>query len=166
MRHSSTQERQPSVADRVLLDVNALAIYLVEDHPGHAYVEEEIEPGFGGSRQILVCDLLPLRAHWVLVRRWGIGENETRTAIRSFLHQPIVLVGASRETILSTYDIACEKKHDVFDCFYVALARQWKASSILTTDTDFRKLCKGEDFEYLNPVPPQILTSFKQMNLG
>ena len=154
------------MADRVLLDVNALAIYLVDDHPGHLYVEEEIEPGLGGSRQILVCDLLPLRAHWVLVRRWGIDENEARTAIRSFLHQPIVIIDASRETILSAYDIANEKKHDVFDCFYVAVARQWKASCILTTDTHFRKLCEGEDFEYLNPVPPEILASFKQMNLS
>jgi predicted nucleic acid-binding protein len=166
VRHSSMQERQPSVADGVLLDVDALAIYLVDDHPGHPYVDQEIEPGFGGSRQILVCDLLLLRAHWVLVRRSGIDENEARTAIRSFLHQPIVLVDVSRETILGTYDIAHEKKHDVFDCFYVAVARQWKASCILTTDTDFRKLCEGEDFEYLNPVPPEILTSFKEMNLS
>lgn len=113
-----------------------------------------------------MCDLLPLMANWVLARRWGIGENDTRTAIRSFLHQPIALVGASRETIISACDIACEKKHDVFDCYFIALARQWKASSILTTDTDFSKLCRGEDFEYLNPVPPEILASFKQMNLG
>jgi predicted nucleic acid-binding protein len=166
VRHFSTQERRPSAADRVLLDVNALAIYLVEDHPGHPYVEEEVESGFGGSRQILVGDLLPLRAHWILVRRWGIGESDTRAAIRSFLRQPIVMVGTSRETILSAYDIALEKKHDVFDCFYVALARQSKASSILTTDTDFRRLCEGEDFEYLNPVPPEILNSFREMNLG
>lgn len=40
------QERQLLARDRVLLDVNALAIYLVECHPGHTYIAREIEFGF------------------------------------------------------------------------------------------------------------------------
>lgn len=40
-----TQERRPLVKKRILLDVNAVAIYLVEDHPGHTFIVNEIDPG-------------------------------------------------------------------------------------------------------------------------
>ena len=155
-----TPERRRSVRDRVLLDVNALAIYLVEDHPGFPYISVHIEPGFTGERQLLVFDYLPLRAHWVLTSRWGISEEEARRALISFLEQPILLVGATKETVRRAYEIAREKQHDVFDCFYISLARDNNATHLLTTDTDFERLCLGEDFEYLNPVPSSVLSSF------
>lgn len=148
------------MSDRVLLDVNALAIYLVEDHPGHPFIEGEVEPGLDGRRQLLIFDYLPLRAHWVLTSKWRLPEKETREAIISFLQQPVLMISAGRETITKAYQIAEEKRHDVFDCFYIALSRQEEVDRILTTDTDFIALCRGEEFSYLNPVPSDVLSAF------
>ncbi len=150
------------MGDRVLIDVNALAIYLVEDHPGHTYIKKEVEPGLEGKRELLIFDYLPLRVHWVLTSKWNIPEAVTREAITSFLEQPVTMVSADAETIKATYRIAEEKRHDVFDCLYVALARREAAHKILTTDAHFQKLCQGEQFEYLNPVPRRVLAAFGQ----
>ena len=112
------------MGDRVLVDVNALAIYLVEDHPGHPYIEKELEPGLEGKRELLIFDYLPLRVHWVLTSKWRLPEAATRQAISSFLEQPVTMISGDAETIKETYRIAEEKRHDVFDCFYIALARR------------------------------------------
>lgn len=148
------------MGDRVLVDVNALAIYLVEDHPGHPYIEKELEPGLEGKRELLIFDYLPLRVHWVLTSKWRLPEAATRQAISSFLEQPVTMISGDAETTKVTYRIAEEKRHDVFDCFYIALARKEGAHKLLTTDTDFRRLCQGEQFEYLNPVPRRVLAAF------
>lgn len=155
--------RRPSVNDRVLLDVNAPAIYLVESHPGHQYIAKKINLGLRGRYTLLLLDYLPLRVHWVLTVKWNVPETVARDAIVSFLNQPLEIVNAVCDTMQAAYKIATEKDHDVFDCFYIALARQVKATAILTTDTDFKKLCRDEDFEYLNPVPEDVLTTFHQM---
>lgn len=149
--------------DRVLLDVNALAIYLVEDHPGHKFIGEEIDPSLRGKRELLVFDYLPFRAYWVLTTKWNISKDKAQDAITSFLDQPFKMVCATRETIKNAYKIAKKKNHDVYDCFYLALARQENATKILTTDEDFKKLCKREKYDYLNPVPQRILEEFKQV---
>ena len=70
------------------------------------------------------------------------------------------MVSAWTETIRSEYEIAEQKHHDVFDCFYVTLARQEHETKILTTDIDFRTLCREEEFDYLNPVSRNILSAF------
>ncbi|WP_394740891.1 hypothetical protein [Natronococcus roseus] len=50
--------------------------------------------------------------------------------------------------------------HDVFDCFYLALARQADVDVLVTTDRDFERLCENEAFEYVNPVPEDVLERF------
>ncbi|MGB9842214.1 MAG: PIN domain-containing protein, partial [Candidatus Bathyarchaeales archaeon] len=57
-----------------------------------------------------------------------------------------------------------ELKHDVFDCMYVAFARQEQAKAIVTTDTDFERLCKHVGLDYVNPVPKEVLKRFKEQN--
>jgi predicted nucleic acid-binding protein len=150
--------------DRLLLDVNALAITLVSDHPGHEYVGDALEPGFRGAATLLVFEYLPLRAHWVLTTQWGIDEESARDAVRSLLDQPLELVGAGRETLLDAYRLSTSKGHDVFDCFYLALARTHDADALLTTDRDFEGLCAGESVAYRNPVPAEVLSEFHRMN--
>lgn len=56
---------------RVLPDVNALAIQLVEDHPGHPSISEELTPALLGEDTLLAFGHLPLRVQHVL-ERFGI----------------------------------------------------------------------------------------------
>lgn len=150
--------------ERVLLDVNSMAIYLVEDHPGNEYVSQEIEKGFTGKRDVVMMDYLPFRVHWIHTTKWGIESKDSIESIQSFLEARIEVVGMDRENVLKTFKIADEKDHDVYDCFYVSLARQVDATHILTTDEDFERLCEGEEFEYLNPVPDKVIEKFHVFN--
>lgn len=147
-----------------LLDVNTFAIALVRDHPGHEHVVEELNPGLRGEDTLLVFNYLPLRAHWILTRKWGIDEVDARNSVRSMLEQPIEIIDADRETILRSYDLSTGKNHDVFDCFYLSLAIENEADVLLTTDTDFEDLCEGENITYVNPVPESVLSEFHTMN--
>jgi len=70
----------------------------------------------------------------------------------------------SRETILEGFRLAKDLKHDVFDCMYLALALQEKAAGVVTTDTDFEKLCNHVGLKYINPVPKEVLKRFKEQN--
>lgn len=150
--------------EKVLLDVNSMAIFLVEDHPGNEYISEEIEKGFTCDRDLIVMDYLPFRVHWIHTTKWGVKSKDSLQAIQSFLEAGIEVVGMDREKVLETFEIADEKDHDVYDCFYIGLARQVDATHILTTDKDFDILCEGESFEYLNPVPTEVIEKFHIFN--
>lgn len=165
-QHFWTQERLHLAQknERVLLDVNSMAIFLVEDHPGNEYVSEEVEEGFTGDRDLVVMDYLPFRVHWIHTTKWDVEKKDSIEAIQSFLEARVEVVGMNREKVLETFEIAEEKDHDVYDCFYVSLARQIDATHILTTDEDFDALCEGESFEYLNPVPIDVIRKFHVFN--
>ena len=102
---------------------------------------------------------MPLRVQWVL-EDIGIPTVDARNAVRSLLQYPMESVRITSETVLDAYDISSERNHDVYDCFYLAVAREAAADRLLTTDRDFESLCKGEPFEYTNPVPEDILSEF------
>lgn len=144
---------------RVLPDVNALSIQLVDDHPGHEYVAEELVPALRGERTLLLFGYLPLRVQWVL-EDLGFESVDARNAVSSLLGYPMASVAVERETILDAYDISAEKNHDVYDCFYIALARAADADRLVTTDRDFERLCADEPFDYVNPVPDEVLSKF------
>ncbi|MFC6716116.1 type II toxin-antitoxin system VapC family toxin [Natrialbaceae archaeon GCM10025810] len=148
---------------RVLPDVNALAIQLVDDHPGHPYIAEELVPGLAGEETLLVFGYLPLRIQWVL-EDLGFETYEARNAVSSLLRYPMRFVDVDEETVLEAYEISAAKNHDVYDCFYLALARRADADVIVTTDRDFERLCAGEPFEYVNPVPSDVLERFRTVN--
>lgn len=151
------------MGERLLLDVNALAILLVEDHPGHEYVRDRLDPGLRGEDALLVSDYLPLRAQRVLATQWDIDRVRARNAVTSVLNQPVELVAASRETLRVAYEISAAEDHGVYDCFYVALARQHDADALVTTDRDFETLCAEESVAYENPVPDTVLAQFSEM---
>ncbi|MFC7155621.1 type II toxin-antitoxin system VapC family toxin [Halomarina halobia] len=146
--------------DRVLLDLNAVVIAILRDHPGHEYLFPPVERGFEAESSLLVFDYYPLRAQYLLTKRYRVETHRARTAVQRFVRQPIQFVAADRETILEAYEVSAERNHDVYDCFLVALARHHEADAILTTDTDFEELCRGEPFAYFNPVPEDILERF------
>jgi predicted nucleic acid-binding protein len=144
---------------RVLPDVNALAIQLVEDHPGHEYVASELVPALTGEDTLLVFGYLPLRVQWVL-EDLGFETVEARNAVSSLLAYPMEFVDVDDETLRTAYEISAEHDHDVYDCFYLALARETGADRLVTTDRDFESLCRSADVEYVNPVPDRVLAEF------
>lgn len=144
---------------RILPDVNALAIQLIEDHPGHRYVAEELVPALHGEHTLLLFGYLPLRVQWVL-EDLGFSTVEARNAVSSLLQYPMEPVTATPETVLDAYDVSAAKNHDVYDSFYVALARETDADGLVTTDRDFEALCADEPFEYVNPAPETVLSEF------
>ena len=165
-------EKQPlasnssvNVGKRVF-DVNVLAIFLVNGHPGFEYVSPIIEDGLRGAYVPVIMDILPLRAFWIMTQRWGLPDAECAKAIEHFIkNYDIVQYSVlKRETIMDGFRLADELKHDVFDCIYLALAKQEKADSIVTTDTDFEKLCNQVNLKYINPVPKEVLKRFKDQN--
>ncbi|ELY53615.1 type II toxin-antitoxin system VapC family toxin [Natronolimnohabitans innermongolicus] len=144
---------------RVLPDLNALSIQLIDDHPGHPYIAEQLVPALRGERTLLMFGYLPLRVQWVL-EDLDFSTVDARNAVSSLLQHPMKPVEVTPQTILEAYEISAEKNHDVYDCFYVALAREADADELVTTDRDFEELCADEPFEYRNPVPEDVLSEF------
>lgn len=144
---------------RVLADVNALAIQLVEDHPGHRYVSDALVPALTGEATLLTFGYLPLRVQWVL-EDLGFDTRDARNAVSSLLGYPMEFVGADADTVRTAYEISAERNHDVYDCFYLALAREHGADAFVTTDRDFDRLCADERVSYVNPVPDDVLAEF------
>jgi len=150
--------------EKRVLDVNALAIFLVEDHPGTHYVSPVIEEGLRGAFIPLIIDILPVRVYWVMTKKWGCTKRESAEAIKHFVREydrPQYCC-LSRRTITETFKLAEQIKHDVFDCVYLSLALQEGASAIITTDTDFERLCKRVNLNYINPVPIDVLKRFRE----
>jgi predicted nucleic acid-binding protein len=148
---------------RVLPDINALSIQLVEDHPGHPYIAPHLVPALEGEDTLLVFGYLPLRVQWVL-EDIGFSTVDARNAVTSLLQYPLETVSVMPETVLKAYEISAEKNHDVYDCFYLALARAADADRLLTTDRDFEALCADESVAYTNPVPEDVLEEFHAVN--
>lgn len=149
--------------DRRVLDVNTLAIFFVEDHPGHPYVSSVVEEGLTGLYVPIILDILPLRAYWLMTVKWRCPKDESANAIARFLevYERPQYPGLHQSSVLQSFRLAKELRHDVFDCAYLALAQQEGANSIITTDTDFQRLCTRLKLEYRNPVPDRVLKHFK-----
>lgn len=148
---------------RILPDINALAIQLIDDHPGHRYVDEQLAPALQGDHTLLMFGYLPLRVQWVL-EDLGFPTIQARNAVTSLLQYPMESAGVEPDTLLDAYDISAEKNHDVYDCFYIAIAREASVDRLVTTDRDFEELCESEPFEYTNPVPEEVLSEFHTVN--
>ena len=151
------------MADSVLADLNALTIQLIDDHPGHPYVADELVPALNGSETLLVFGYLPLRVQWLL-EDFGFETVKARNAVNSLIAYPIEFVDSNEGTVREAYEISAAKNHDVYDCFYIALARQAEADRLVTTDRDFETLCKDEPFDYVNPVPESVLEEFHSVS--
>jgi len=151
---------------RMVFDVNVLAIFLVNDHPGNRHVSSFVEEGLRGAFIPLVMDVLPVRAYWIMTKKWGCPERESVKAVEHFVkvYDRPAYPSLRRETIVESFRLAEELRHDVFDCVYLAFALQEGAKGIITTDTDFERLCKRVELEYVNPVPLEVLKRFKKQN--
>ena len=150
--------------ERKVLDVNILAIFLVKDHPGNKYVSSFVEEGLRGAYIPLLMDILPVRAYWIMTRRWRCPEKESAEAIKHFVkaYDRPQYPSLKKETIVESFRMADELRHNVFDCVYLAFALQERANAIMTTDMDFERLCKHAALAYVNPVPLEVLKHFKE----
>ncbi len=148
--------------DEITIDINTLAIFLVEDHPGNRFTTPQAEEGLQGRFIPLTPDVVPIRAFWIMTRQWGCDPRESERSIRHYLdHYPIVqYCPITREIVHRAFDLSHELHHDVFDKTYLAVALQHEASGIMTTDTDFRSLCQRKNIRYINPVPSKVLKKF------
>ena len=99
---------------------------------------------------------------WVL-EDLGFETVAARNAVSSLLEYPMEFVDVDDGTVRDAYEISAAKNHDVYDCFYLAVAREADVDVICTTDTDFETLCSGEPFEYRNPVPTEVLEQFHEV---
>ena len=148
--------------ERIVVDVNTLAIYLVEDHPGNGFVSPEFEKGLRGQFVPLLLDIVPIRAFWIMTRRWGCDRDQSEKAVRHFLdaYATVEYCPIEKRIVLEAFELAHELRHDVFDTIYVSAALRNGASTIMTTDTDFQRLCQRKKLKYVNPVPKQVLEKF------
>ena len=160
-------ERQPLASkEKRVLGINTLAIFLVKDHPGNQHITPIIEEGLRGAFIPLIMDIVPIRAYWIMTKRWQCLEKESAEAIKHFIKEydrPQYRC-LNKQTIIESFKLAEELKHDVFDCIYIAFALQEGATAIITTDTDFERLCKHSNLRYINPIPLDTLKSFKKWN--
>jgi len=147
---------------RKLIDINFLSIFFVEDHPGFSYIKKLMDEGLTGAFKIIIPEILPFRVFWILTTKWGIDKQLAKEIILEFVknYSIPIYAGLKRETIIEAFKYSNELNHDIYDCYYLALAKQENATSILTTDTDFDKLCKKIGLNYENPIPLDILKKF------
>jgi len=139
----------------ILTDVNVLAIGLTDDHPAYDDVHPWIQNALDGPNVLLVFDYYPFRAQYLMTNKFGVDTVDARNAVQSLIGSPARIIGATEATLLDAYEISAEKDHDVYDSFIVALAREYDADYLLTTDDDFDDLCDGEDVVYTNPIPTE-----------
>jgi len=94
----------------------------------------------------------------------GFDTADAGNAVSSLFQYPMETVDVGPEVVLDAYEISSQKNHDVYDCLYVSLAGHAEADVLLTTDTDFERLCADEPFEYTNPVPDEVLSRFHSVS--
>lgn len=155
-----------SGAEKRVFDVNVLAIFLANGHPGFEYISPVVEAGLRGAYTPILMDILPVRAYWIMTHLWGLPKAACASAIQHFVQSYDIpkYTALQRETIIDAFKLSKDLNHDVSDCMYLSLALQEGASNIVTTDTDFEKLCSQVGLRYVNPVPREVLKRFSGQN--
>nr|MDO8112284.1 PIN domain-containing protein [Candidatus Sigynarchaeota archaeon] len=148
--------------DKKIVDINCFSIYFVKNHPGHDYVKPIIDAGLRGEYRLVIPEILPFRAFWIMTTKWGIPKDDAKKVIVEFLHNYSnpVYVGLARDGSIKAFQYSNDFNHDVYDCYYLSIAIQEGGVSIITTDVGFEKLCEKAKLNYENPVPLDILRQF------
>jgi len=117
----------------VVLDASALMTFF-EDRPGAGKVEELIQLGIEGKRQLLMSVV-----NWgeVYYSTWRAkGPGVARKALDNIAQLPLQIVDAGLELTRAAAELRAEYKLPYSDCFAAALAANRKAS-LATSDKDF-----------------------------
>jgi len=121
-----------------------------------------MDDGLNGSFKLVIPEYLPFRAFWILTTKWKIKKMDAKELINDFIqnYSSPDYRGLERDSIAKAFRYSDDLNHDIYDCFYLSLAKQEEASSILTTDTGFDTLCIKIGLNYENPVPIEVLKTF------
>lgn len=153
--------------DRKFVDINAIAVFLDENHIGHPYVRAALRPGLEGAFQIVLASHLLLRARWVLVSQWGVQGAEADRAVSALARlRSLAYADGDGRVVIRAIELSQELSHDVYDCFLAALAEQGEATHLVTTDAGLRRVCEGVGIRYENPVPRRVLAQFGSTGRG
>jgi len=152
---------------KYVVDINVVAIYLVENHPGNEYVSKLLDSAIKNKVKLVLFDFLPFRVFWIMTSKWKAPKKEAEESVLSFLTLPnLTFVCLEKEDIKNAFELAKKLHHDVYDVVYIVLAKKSLADGIITTDTDFEVLCSKVGLEYVNPVPKHILERSVQYKWG
>jgi predicted nucleic acid-binding protein len=104
-----------------------------------------------GAAELVAPDELTAEfgnAVWAKVRRKVLTPDEAREILASFLDaMPVRLVDA-RGVLPAALDIAIQLEHPVYDCLYLALARE-EGCHVVTADERLQQVVRGTDLESL-----------------
>lgn len=130
-----------------VFDASAL-LALLEDKPGAAKVEELLTEAQRGHSRVLMSSVNYGEVYGKLLR--DLGEEKALRAMTSIGPFPFVLQDADRQRAFRAAEI--KHKHRLYyaDAFAAALALEHKAT-LVTSDSDFRKLGHGFPVVWLRP---------------
>lgn len=151
-----------SARPQYLLDVNTIAIAMVEEHPGHDHVYAELMQN--SVDRVVYHPYTLLRAYWVLTSEWDYNTADSRRVVRRFLMHFRETVSSDWQTVKLSFDLAVKWNHDVFDCFFIALCRQHDLDGVMSTDRDFSELCRRDGLDWVNPVPEDVIAEFSEFD--
>ncbi len=148
-----------------LLDLNLFAISIAENHPGYQFINTLMNEAEEGKWDLWISEYAIFRVHWILTSKWKLDKLEAHKILSDFItrNQKIRIIGLQKLGIHDAFSIAKSNKFNLYDCYLLALARQEKLTGILTSDTDFDKMCPKLGLKYWNPVPNSILKDFKKI---
>nr|MDO8083766.1 PIN domain-containing protein [Candidatus Sigynarchaeum springense] len=139
--------------DKKVIDINCFSIYFVKNHPGYKFVKSVMDAGLRGEFNLMIPEFLPFRAFWVLTTKWQIARPDAAAVISEFLrsYSSPIYAGLARESAIKAFDYAAAFNHDIYDCYYLALAMQEGAAAIITTDRDFESCARKQ--AWLTRIP-------------
>jgi predicted nucleic acid-binding protein len=126
---------------RIVLDASALMTFF-EDRPGADKVEEMIQLGVEGKRQLMMSVV-----NWgeVFYSTWRAkGPAVARKVLDDIAQLPLEIVDADLELTCAAAELHSEHKLHYTDCFAAALAASRNAS-LATSDKDFAHLERAID---------------------
>jgi uncharacterized protein len=126
---------------RIVLDASALITFF-EDRPGADKVEEMIQLGVEGKRQLLMSVVNWGELYFSTWRSKGPGV--ARKILDDIAQLPLEIVDADIELTRAAGELRAEYKLHYTDCFAAALAAARKAP-LATSDRDFAQVEKNID---------------------
>jgi predicted nucleic acid-binding protein len=79
-----------------------------------------------------------------MTKYWEFTKVEAQEVILNLIqgNPNIQYIGLDYDAIGQAFELEKNLNHDLYDCYYLTGALSSNCHSILTTDTDFEKLCK------------------------
>ena len=133
-----------------VLDASALWAFL-QDKPAAAKVSDLLTEAMRGRAEILMSAVNFGEVYGVVLREQGV--DRARATVSAVHPLPIRLVDADPERAIQAAEVKARYKLYYVDAFAAALAIEQKAT-LVTSDSDFRRLGHGFPTIWLKPLKP------------